>query len=108
MIQEMEKAVSRRETILTRGEALMKMPRKDTQTKGDFQRQLGDLRKKIRDIMKESTECDHEMENLRDQQQQISQDLDSRQAGVRGLESSIHTVDGDIEKLHETKQKVFY
>ena len=47
MIQEMEKAVSRRDTIVTRGDASQKINKK-VLTKGTFERQMGELRKKIK------------------------------------------------------------
>ena len=48
LIQDMEKAVSRRDTIVTRGDAQAKMNRK-VETKGTFQKKLAELKKKIKE-----------------------------------------------------------
>ena len=48
LIQDMEKAVSRRDTIVTRGDAQSKMNKK-VETKGAFQKKLLELRKKIKE-----------------------------------------------------------
>ena len=54
MIQEMEKAVSRRDTIVTRGDAQSKMNKK-VLTKGTFQRQMGETKKKIKHTIQVSS-----------------------------------------------------
>jgi len=51
MMREMEQVVSRRETIITRGEAQAKLDKK-TPTKGVFQKKLLDLKKKIKQTQK--------------------------------------------------------
>ena len=47
LIQDMEKAVSRRDTIVTRGDAQSKLYKK-VETKGTFQKKLTETRKKIK------------------------------------------------------------
>ena len=47
LIQDMEKSVSRRDTIVTRGGAQAKLNKK-VETKGTFQKKLMELRKKIK------------------------------------------------------------
>ena len=59
MMREMEQVVSRRDTIVTRGEAQAKIDHK-TPTKGAFQKKLNELKKKIAQTKKvepESTFC---------------------------------------------------
>lgn len=51
MIRDMEQVVSRRETIVTRGEAQGKIDKK-TPTKGAFQKKLMELKKKIKNTQK--------------------------------------------------------
>ena len=52
LIQDMEKAVSRRDTIVTRGGAQAKMNKgskgKKVETKGTFQKKLAEMKKKIK------------------------------------------------------------
>ena len=47
LIQDMEKAVSRRDTIVTRGGAQAKLNKK-VETKGTFQKKLAEMKKKIK------------------------------------------------------------
>lgn len=49
LIQDMEKAVSRRDTIVTRGDAQAKLNKK-VETKGAFQKKLAELKKRIKQV----------------------------------------------------------
>lgn len=104
MIQEMEKAVSRRDTIVTRGDASQKINKK-VLTKGTFERQMTELRKKIKLTIQEANSCDGEIKDLRDHQQSLSSQLEDRQIAVQQLQASSDTMDGDIERFLEVKQK---
>ncbi|KAK3091997.1 hypothetical protein FSP39_024328 [Pinctada imbricata] len=104
MIQEMEKAVSRRDTIVTRGDASQKINKK-VLTKGTFERQMGELRKKIKATINEAGSCDGEILDLRSHQGDLSSQLEQRQVNVQQLQSTSDTMDGDIERLYEIKQK---
>ncbi|KAK3598746.1 hypothetical protein CHS0354_028798 [Potamilus streckersoni] len=104
MIQEMEKAVTRRDTIVTRGDAQQKMNKK-VLTKGTFERQMTETRKKIKQTIQEANGCDTEIQELRQHQQELSQQLEQRQINVQHLQSSSDTLDGDIDRLVEVKQK---
>ncbi|XP_060084117.1 coiled-coil domain-containing protein 40-like [Ylistrum balloti] len=104
MIQEMEKAVSRRDTIVTRGDAQQKT-NKNVLTKGTFERQMAELRKKIKHTIQEANSCDSEIQELRDHQQELSSQLEQNQVTVQHLQSNSDTMDGDIERLLEVKQK---
>ena len=50
-MREMEQVVSRRDTIITRGEAQAKIDHK-TPTKGAFQKRLNEMKKKIKQTQK--------------------------------------------------------
>ncbi|XP_011454679.3 coiled-coil domain-containing protein 40 [Magallana gigas] len=104
MIQEMEKAVSRRDTIVTRGDAQQKINKK-VLTKGTFERQMGELRKKIKVTIQEANGCDDEIQDLRGHQVELSQQLEDKQVNVQHLQGNSDTLDGDIERLFENKQK---
>merc|ERR1719239_749976 len=104
MIQDMEKAVSRRDTILTRGDAQSKMKKK-TLTKGTFERQMGELRKKIKTTIQDANSCDTEIQDLRSHQQALSQQLEEKQINCQQLQSTSDTLDGDVDRTAEVKQK---
>lgn len=104
MIQEMEKAVSRRDTIVTRGDAQTKINKK-VLTKGTFQRQMGETRKKIKNTIQDASNCDIEIRELREGQQELSHGLEDKQITVQQLQGNADTLDGDVERLVELKQK---
>ncbi|XP_076453125.1 coiled-coil domain-containing protein 40-like [Babylonia areolata] len=104
MIQDMEKAVSRRDTIVTRGDAQGKMKKK-VLTKGTFERQMAELRKKIKTTIQDANECDTEIKQLRDHQGDLSRSLEEKQVNCQTLQGTADTLDGDIEQMMEVKQK---
>ncbi|XP_052261678.1 coiled-coil domain-containing protein 40-like isoform X2 [Dreissena polymorpha] len=104
MIQEMEKAVSRRDTIVTRGDAQTKMNKK-VLTKGTFERQMNETRKKIKQTIQEANSCDSEIQQLREHQTQLSSQLEQGQVTVQELQGGSDSLDGDIDRLIEVKQK---
>ncbi|CAL1527056.1 unnamed protein product [Lymnaea stagnalis] len=104
MIQDMEKAVSRRDTILTRGDAQSKMKKKVV-TKGIFERQMGEIRKKIKQTIQEANACDGEIQELRDHQQVMSEQLEQKQINCQQLQGASDSLDGDIDRTMEIKQR---
>ncbi|KAH9504072.1 Coiled-coil domain-containing protein 40 [Bulinus truncatus] len=104
MIQDMEKAVSRRDTIVTRGEAQSKMKNKIV-TKGTFERQMGEMRKKIKQTIQEANSCDSELKELREHQQAVSEQLEQKQVNCQQLQGASDTLDGDLERAVEVKQR---
>jgi len=104
MIQEMEKSVSRRDTIVTRGDAQSKMNKK-VLTKGTFQRQMGELKKKIKTTIQDANSSDAEIRELREHQHGLSAQLEEKQLNVQQLQSNADTLDGDVERLAENKAK---
>lgn len=104
MIQDMEKAVSRRDTITTRGEAQTKSSKK-VLTKGNFERQMAELRKKIKITIQAANECDSEIVQLREHQVDLGQQLEEKQVNCQTLQSSSDTLDGDVEQMLEIKQR---
>ena len=56
----------------------------------------------------DASSCDGEIKELRDHQQELGGQLEDKQLNVQQLQSNADTMDGDIERLLEAKQKVIY
>ena len=54
----------------------------------------------------DANKCDDDIHELRQNQQELNQQLEERQLNVQQLQSSADTIDGDIERLIEYKHKV--
>ncbi|XP_033121483.1 coiled-coil domain-containing protein 40-like [Anneissia japonica] len=104
LIQDMEKSVSRRDTIVTRGDAQSKLNKK-VETKGTFKKKLVEMSKKIKQVQQDSSSCDAEIQQLRSHQQMLSEQLQEKQTSFQHLQSMADTLDGDIDRLMEIKQK---
>lgn len=102
MIQEMEKAVSRRDTIVIRGDAQAKMNKK-TITKGTFHRNLAQLRQKIKQTIHEAAECDKQISELKRDQEQLTNQLEEKQMNVHQLKQVYEQLEIDIDQLRDTK-----
>lgn len=57
-------------------------------------------------VLQEANGCDDEIQDLRGHQVELSQQLEDKQVNVQHLQSQSDTLDGDIERLFENKQKV--
>ena len=95
----------RRDTIVTRGDAQTKTNKKVV-TKGSFQRQLAELRKKIKQTISDANQCDSEIKEYRDHQQGLSHNLEEKQINCQQLQTTTDTLDEDIERLAEQKARV--
>ncbi|KAK3733202.1 hypothetical protein QZH41_019682 [Actinostola sp. cb2023] len=104
MIQDMEKAVVRRETIITRGDAQSKMG-KVTNTKGSLQKKLIEMKKKIKQTSSDANACDGEIQDLRENQMQVSRDLEEKQVTCQQLQSRVDELDSEIDKMAEDRQR---
>jgi len=56
--------------------------------------------------LQEANSCDGEITQLRDHQRDLSGHLENGQVGVQQLQGDSDTLDGDIDRLIEVKQKV--
>ena len=56
----------------------------------------------------EAGACDGEIQQLKEHQGELSQQLESKQTNVQHLQGSSDTLDGDIDRLVEVKQKVIH
>uniref|UniRef100_A0A8C4Y3Z7 Coiled-coil domain 40 molecular ruler complex subunit n=1 Tax=Gopherus evgoodei TaxID=1825980 RepID=A0A8C4Y3Z7_9SAUR len=99
MIRDMEAAVSRRETIMIRGEGQSKMDKKHF-TKSDFHHKTQELRKKIKETQKVSRTIT-ELENT---QKSLSISLLEKQQQLSSLQAEADVLDADIEQLQDKKR----
>ncbi len=59
-------------------------------------------------LFQDANTCDIDIRELRDNQGELSGQLEEKQLNVQQLQASSDTLDGDIERLMEQKQKVHY
>ncbi|XP_078257419.1 coiled-coil domain-containing protein 40 isoform X3 [Rhinoraja longicauda] len=102
MIRDMEATVSRRETILTRGEAQAKVDKKHT-TRNDYRNKIQELCKKIADVQKNIEEFDKTIEELRKSQRTVYEKLGGKQCDIQENKSAIDLLNASIESLQEKK-----
>ncbi len=57
-------------------------------------------------FVQDASSCDSEIRELRENQQELSAQLEQRQLAVQQLQGASDALDGDIERLAEQKQKV--
>lgn len=57
-------------------------------------------------LSQEANSCDGEINELRDHQTDLSQQLEQRQINVQQLQGEADTLDSDVENMVELKQKV--
>jgi len=66
---------------------------------------MGELRKKVKTTIQDAQGCDGELHSLREDQKQLGQMLESKQIQCRELEGNADSLDGDIERQLEMKQR---
>ncbi|XP_075760219.1 coiled-coil domain-containing protein 40 isoform X2 [Pelodiscus sinensis] len=103
MIRDMEATVSRRETIMIRGEGQSKMDKKYF-TKKDFHHKTQELRKKIKDTQKNAEDCNRTIMELENTQQSLSINLLEKQQHVSSLQAESDVLDADVERLQDKKR----
>lgn len=103
LIQDMEKSVSKRDTIAARGEAQAKT--KNVVTKATFQKQQVELKKKIKRTLQEAGGCEQEIGQLQKVQDEITLQLDAKQSAIKNAQADLDHLDATIESLAWNKQK---
>ncbi|XP_032653097.1 coiled-coil domain-containing protein 40 isoform X2 [Chelonoidis abingdonii] len=103
MIRDMEAAVSRRETIMIRGEGQSKMDKKHF-TKSDFHHKTQELRKKIKETQKNAQDCNRTITELENTQKSLSISLLEKQQQLSSLQAEADVLDADIERLQDKKR----
>lgn len=104
MIQDMELAVSRRETIVVQAEGQSKTDKK-TITRTDFHYQQNELRKKIRDTHKATEECIKTISELEESQKLLSSSLQEKQLSLSDMQGDIDVLEDEINKLTALKRQ---
>ncbi|XP_026636252.1 coiled-coil domain-containing protein 40 isoform X2 [Microtus ochrogaster] len=104
MIQDMELAVSRRETIVVQAEGQSKIDKK-TITRTDFHYQQNELRKKIRDTHKATEECIKTISELEESQKLLSSSLQEKQQSLSDMQGDIDVLEDEINKLTALKRQ---
>lgn len=122
MIQDMEKAVYRRETIIYRYMGIITKwwtatplsHREDAQvksgkgdnTKAQLKKKITETKKRIRQVVEDTGNCDHEIQELQLAQQDISEQLKEQHQQNREVANSLQSLEVELEQLDNTKHKV--
>ncbi|XP_057632596.1 coiled-coil domain-containing protein 40 isoform X2 [Chionomys nivalis] len=104
MIQDMELAVSRRETIVVQAEGQRKIDKK-TITRTDFHYQQNELRKKIRNTHKATEECIKTISELEESQKLLSSSLQEKQQSLSDMQADTDALEDEINKLTALKRQ---
>jgi len=104
LIQEMEKAVYRREAITVRGEAQGKLSKK-VQTKGTLKKKVEELRKKVKGLAQEAANCDGEIGKLQEHQSALAQTLEDKNNNCKELRQTADNLSSQQERLGLEKDK---
>ena len=105
LIQDMEKAVYRRETIILKGEAQVKAGKVDN-TKGHLRKKIEDTKKKIKQTADSTAFCEQEMMNLEMTQTALGEQLEEKKASCQQLQTVAEALEAALEQLGETKHQV--
>lgn len=110
LMVEMEKGVSRRETIFTRGEAQKQMRnnmgRPGVLTRGAVHQQIADLRRRVRAAGDEARAIDAQIQTLTERQREVASLLDEKRANSTSLARSIESLDAQIAALVEQRERL--
>lgn len=103
LIRQMEAAVLRRDTIMTRGELTQKNPQIVTQ--GKLQREIAEIAKKIKATGQDTSRIEGEIRLLKDKQQQLTSILEDKQQVLKSLHESDESKNMQLEELSRKKQE---
>ncbi|CAF0999398.1 unnamed protein product [Brachionus calyciflorus] len=103
LIRQMEAAVLRRDTIMTRGEYTQKNPQIVTQ--GKLQREIAEIAKKIKATSLETSRIESEIRLLKDKQQQLATILEDKQQVLKTLHESDEAKNSELDELGRKKQE---
>ena len=74
-------------------------------TKAHLKKKIAGTKKRIREVVEDTGNCDHEIQELQIAQYSISEQLKEQQQQNRELINSLQSVGGELEKLDNTKHK---
>lgn len=104
MIRDMEAVVSRRETIMMRGKNQTEKDKKHL-TANDFHGKLQELRKKIKEILMNTDECNNTIFDLEDTQKTLSTAISEKQHRISSQKLDTSSMENEIEQLQEKKSQ---
>jgi coiled-coil domain-containing protein 40 len=103
LIQDMEKSVSRRDTIMTRGEAENKLKQKAV-TRGSLQRDITEMKKKIRDVIQDANEADKDLSQSSNSIKMLRQDIAEREEVLRKIQEEVDTLKVQLSDVADSKR----
>ncbi|XP_018534051.1 coiled-coil domain-containing protein 40 isoform X1 [Lates calcarifer] len=104
LLRESEATVARRETIVLRREAMIHSSQKQT-TKGELNRFIQGLQRKIQDTHKHVTECEQVIRELQQSQMSLSDRLAQQKQQLMELCGTSYVLDPDFVNLQDTKDR---
>ncbi|XP_029999610.1 coiled-coil domain-containing protein 40 [Sphaeramia orbicularis] len=104
LLRESEATVVRMEKIELRREAMIRNPHKQT-TKGELNRIIRGLQRRIHDTHKHIEECDQTIRTLQESQVNLSNRLTKQKQHLIELCGTSYVLDHDIIKLQDTKDR---
>ncbi|KAM9363274.1 coiled-coil domain-containing protein 40 [Symphorus nematophorus] len=104
LLRESEATVARRETIVLRREAMIRSSHKQT-TKGELNRAIQGLQRKIHDTHKHVGECEQVIRELQKSQGSLSDRLAQQKQQLIDLCGTSQVLDCDCVNLQETKDR---
>ena len=104
LVREMESSVSRRDTIITRGDHANKDPKVLTQ--GKLQREMVEVQKRIKDTNQETGKLEIEIRLSKDKQQQLARILEDKQKNIENLQEQAEAKNSEVDNLSKRKQEV--
>jgi len=103
LVREMESSVSRRDTIITRGDHANKDPKVLTQ--GKLQREMVEVQKRIKDTNQETGKLEIEIRLSKDKQQQLARILEDKQKNIENLQEQAEAKNSEVDNLSKRKQE---
>ena len=80
---------------------------KGDNTKAQLKKKITDAKKRIRQMVEDTGNCDHEIQELQVAQYNISEQLKEQQQENRELINSLQNIETELEQLDNTKHKVW-
>ncbi|KAM9857686.1 coiled-coil domain-containing protein 40 [Aulostomus maculatus] len=104
LLRKSEAAVERREHIAQRWEATVHNSHRHT-TKGELNRIIQGVQRKIQQTHKHLAECEKEVKELEESQEGVRDRIEQQKQQLNELHSTSHTLDTDILNLKDIKVK---
>ena len=79
---------------------------KGDNTKAQLKKKITETKKRIRQVVEDTGNCDHEIQELQLAQQDISEQLKEQHQQNREVANSLQSLEVELEQLDNTKHKV--